>query len=157
MRHFSCYALLTISSSTLLKLRRYGFHARETHAAKINYIGKPISQYTLYSAMFCLLHSNIGKGYHEKHLCNPSSLYGKYGEYTREKRTQYLNTYSLYFLLWLDGLQRYFSCCSLLLLLCNSWNKAEYEANLPISVQIINSWGAFQLFFLAKPYTKLNN
>ena len=40
--------------------------------------------------------------------------------------------YSLYFLLWLDGLQRYFSC------LCNKCNKAEYEANWLISVPIIN-------------------
>ena len=28
-------------------------------------IGKPISQYTLYSAMFCPLHSNVGKEQHE--------------------------------------------------------------------------------------------
>jgi len=47
-------------------------------------IGKPISQYTLYSAMFCPLHSNIGKEQHEKYLCNPSSHYGKYKEYARE-------------------------------------------------------------------------
>jgi len=39
-------------------------------------IGKPISQYVSYSAMFCPLHSNIGKEQHEKHLCNPSSHYG---------------------------------------------------------------------------------
>jgi len=36
-------------------------------------IGTPISQYALYSAMFGLLHSNIRKEQHEKHLCNPSS------------------------------------------------------------------------------------
>jgi len=42
-------------------------------------IGTPISQYALYLAMFCLLHSNISKEQHEKHLCNPSSHYGKYG------------------------------------------------------------------------------
>ena len=46
-------------------------------------IGKPISQYASYSVMFCPLHSNIGKEQHEKHLCNPSSHYGKYGEYSR--------------------------------------------------------------------------
>ena len=39
-------------------------------------VGAPISQYASYSAMFCLLHSNIGKEQHEKHLCNPSSHYG---------------------------------------------------------------------------------
>ena len=49
-------------------------------------IGKPISQYALYSAMLCLLYSNISKEQHEKHLCNPSSHYGKYGEYIRETR-----------------------------------------------------------------------
>ena len=47
-------------------------------------IGKPISQYASYSAMFCPLHSNIGKEQHKKHLCNPSSHYGNYGEYTCE-------------------------------------------------------------------------
>jgi len=47
-------------------------------------IGKPISQYASYSAMFCPLYSNISKEQHEKHHCNPSSHYRKYGEYTRE-------------------------------------------------------------------------
>jgi len=55
-------------------------------------IGKPISQYASYLAMFCLLHSNIGKEQHEKHLCNLSSYYGKYREYTRETRAPYLDT-----------------------------------------------------------------
>jgi len=62
--------------------RKYGEYAHEMHAPKINYCidtGKPISQYTSYSAMFCPLHSNISKEQHEKHLCNPSSHYGKYG------------------------------------------------------------------------------
>jgi len=54
-------------------------------------IGNPISQYTSYSAMFCLLHSNIGKEQHEKHLCNPSSHYGKYREYTHEMCAPYLD------------------------------------------------------------------
>jgi len=36
--------------------------------------------------------------------------------------------YSLYFPKWLDGLQRYFLSCSLLILLCNGQNIAEYEA-----------------------------
>ena len=44
-------------------------------------IGKPISQYTSYSAIFCPLHSIIGKEQYEKHLCNPSSHHRKYGEY----------------------------------------------------------------------------
>jgi len=47
-------------------------------------ITTPISQYASYSAMFCLLHSNISKEQHDKHLCNPSSHYGKHGEYVRE-------------------------------------------------------------------------
>ena len=46
--------------------------------------------------MFCPLHSNIGKEQHEKHLCNPSSHYGKYGEYTRETHAPYLDTWKLY-------------------------------------------------------------
>ena len=33
----------------------------------------------------------------------------------------------LYFPHWLDGLQRLFSCCSLLILLCNGPHIAEYE------------------------------
>jgi len=41
----------------------------------------PISQYASYSTMLCLLHSNINKEQHEKHLCNPSSHYRKYGKY----------------------------------------------------------------------------
>jgi len=55
-------------------------------------IGKPISQYALYSAMFCPFYSNISKEQHVNHLCNPSSHYEKYGEYTRETRTPYLDT-----------------------------------------------------------------
>ena len=55
-------------------------------------IGKPISEYASYSAMFCLLHCNIGKEQHEKHLCNPSSHYRKYGEYTHEMHAPYLDT-----------------------------------------------------------------
>jgi len=47
-------------------------------------IGTPISKYASYSAMFCLLHSNISKEQHEKHLCDPSSHYAKYGEYACE-------------------------------------------------------------------------
>ena len=51
-------------------------------------IGKPISQYASYSARFCPLCSNISKEQHEKHRCNPSSHYGKYGEYSCETRTR---------------------------------------------------------------------
>jgi len=54
-------------------------------------IGAPISQYTSYSAMFCPLHSNISKEQHEKHLCNPSSHYGEYEEYTHETCASYLD------------------------------------------------------------------
>jgi len=53
--------------------------------------GTPISQYALYSVMFCSLHSNISKEQYEKHLCNPSSHYGKHGEYTCETRAPYLD------------------------------------------------------------------
>ena len=55
------------------------------------FIGAPTSQYTSYSAMFCLLHSNISKEQHEKNLCNPSSHYEKYGEYARETRAPCLD------------------------------------------------------------------
>ena len=52
------------------------------HAPQRLIIGKFISQYASYSTIFfCLLHSNIGKEQHEKHLCNPPSHYGKYGEH----------------------------------------------------------------------------
>jgi len=54
-------------------------------------IGKPISQYTSYSAIFCPLYSNISKEQHEKHLCNPSSHYGKYGEYILVKHMPHIS------------------------------------------------------------------
>jgi len=54
-------------------------------------IGKPRSQYASYSAMVCPLYNNMSKEQHEKHLCNPSSHYRKYGEYSRETRASYLN------------------------------------------------------------------
>ena len=51
---------------------------------------------------------------------------------------------------WLDGLQRYFSCCSLFILLCNGQNIAEYKVYWLISVPIINPWDMHQPLFLAK-------
>jgi len=39
------------------------------HASQRLIIGNPVSQYASYSAMFCPLHSNIGKEQHEKHVC----------------------------------------------------------------------------------------
>ena len=60
--------------------RKYGEYAREMRPKRL-IIGKPINQYASYSAMFCPLHCNIGKEQHEKYLYNPSSHYGKYGEY----------------------------------------------------------------------------
>jgi len=54
-------------------------------------IGTPISQYASYSVMFCPFHSNISKEQHEKYLCNPSSHYGKYGDYAREMCAPYLD------------------------------------------------------------------
>ena len=39
------------------------------HAPQWLIIGKPISQYASYKAMFCLLHSSIRIEQHEKHLC----------------------------------------------------------------------------------------
>ena len=41
--------------------------------------------YISYSAMYYLLHSNIGKEQHEKHPAD--------GEYTREMRAPYLDTW----------------------------------------------------------------
>ena len=43
-------------------------------ASMVNF-GKLISQYALYAAMFCPLHSSISIEQHKKHLCNPSSHY----------------------------------------------------------------------------------
>jgi len=45
---------------------------------------------------------------------------------------------SPYFPQWLDGLQRCFSCCSLLILLCNGQKIVEYEASWFMGVSIIN-------------------
>jgi len=45
-------------------------------------------------------------------------------------------SFHVFSVIWLDGLQGYFSCCSLLILLCNKHNKAEYEAHQLISVPI---------------------
>ena len=50
------------------------------HALQGLIIGIPKSQYASYSDMFCPLHSSISKEQHEKHLCNLSSHYGKYGD-----------------------------------------------------------------------------
>ena len=52
-------------------------------------IGNPISQYTLYAAIFCLLHSSISKEQHKKHLCYPSSHNRKYGRFTRKAHAPY--------------------------------------------------------------------
>jgi len=71
--------------------RKYGEYMPVKCTPQKIIIEKPISQYALYSAMFCPLHSNTGKEQHEKHLCNPSSHYGKYGEYTHETHALYLN------------------------------------------------------------------
>jgi len=38
-----------------------------------------------------------------------------------------LRVFSPYFMQWLDGLQRFFSCCSLPILLCNGQKIAEHE------------------------------
>jgi len=54
-------------------------------------IGTPTNQHVSYSAMFCPLYSNISKEQHEKHLCNPFSHYGKYGEYAHETHAPYLD------------------------------------------------------------------
>ena len=45
------------------------------------------------------------------------------------------------FSVWLDGLQRCFSCCSLLILLYNGQNIAEYKAYWLMGFPIINLWG----------------
>jgi len=66
--------------------RKYGWHAPQGLI-----IGAPTSQYASYSAMSCLLHNNKSKEQHEKHLCNPSSHYGKYGKYAREMCAPYLD------------------------------------------------------------------
>jgi len=83
---------LRVSRQSIQPLQKYGEYAHETRAPNI-YYWKPISQYALYSAMFYPLHSNIGKEQDEKHLCNPSNYYGKYGEYTHEMCAPYLDTW----------------------------------------------------------------
>jgi len=64
--------------------------------------------------------------------------------------------YSLYFLSWLDGLQRCFSWCSLFILLCSGQNITEYKASWLMGVSIINPWGMRQPFFLLKPYARID-
>ena len=54
-------------------------------------IGRPISQYASSAAIFCLLHSYISIEEHEKHLYNPSTCYAKYGRFTCEVHTPYLD------------------------------------------------------------------
>jgi len=71
--------------------RKYREYTCETHTPRL-IIGKPVSQYASYSAMFCPLHSNLDKEQHDKYLCNPTSHYSNYGEYTRETHAPYLNT-----------------------------------------------------------------
>jgi len=56
-------------------------------------IGNPISQYTLYAAMFCLLHCSVSIEQHKKHLCNPFSHYRKYGRFTCDVCAPYLNAW----------------------------------------------------------------
>jgi len=41
------------------------------------------------------------------------------------------------------GLQRYFSCCSLLILLCSGQNIAEYKAYRLMGIPIINASHSF--------------
>jgi len=41
---------------------------------------------------------------------------------------RFTSTFSVFSVIWLNGLQGYFSCCSLLILLCNEHKKAEYKA-----------------------------
>ena len=62
--------------------------------------------------------------------------------------------HSPYFPLCLDGLQRCFSCCSSLVLLCNGQNTAEYEVYWLIDAPIINVWGAPAI--LLKRYAQIN-
>jgi len=89
----SFVAFVTQAKNSMKYLCNSSSHNRNTENTLVKrvpqrlIIGKPISQYASYSAMFCLLHSNIGKEKHEKipHPCNPSSHYGKYEEYTRER------------------------------------------------------------------------
>jgi len=63
---------------------------------------------------------------------------------------------SPYFLKWLDGFQRCFSCCSLLTLLFNGQNIAKCEAYWLMGVPIINPWGTHQTFFLVQRYVQIN-
>jgi len=67
-------------------LRKIQRIARETCALRINYWSthKPVC-FVLSPVCYSF---NISKEQHKKYLCNPSSHYGKYGEYTRETRTR---------------------------------------------------------------------
>ena len=54
-------------------------------------IGKPISQYALYSAMFCPLHSTISIEHEKAPLQSTSSHYRTHGRFTREAHAPYLD------------------------------------------------------------------
>ena len=56
---------------------------------------------------------------------------------------------------WMDCRDAY-SCCSLLIFLCNGQNIAEYEAYWLIGVPIIDPRGARQPFFLLERYVQIN-
>ena len=71
----------------------------------------------------------------------------RYGFHVLRYGVRVSRVYSPYFPWWLDVLQRCFSCCSLLILLCIRQNIAEYEAYWLMGVPIIDPWGA-QPFFL---------
>ena len=54
-------------------------------------IGKPIRQYTSYSAIFCPLYSNISKEQHEKHLyTDERKEYGAEDRYSLEPQKAHL-------------------------------------------------------------------
>ena len=64
---------------------------KTVRTSRINY-WKAHEPVCSYSAMIFLLYSNEQ---HEKQLCNPSRHYGKYGKFTCEMSTPYLDTWKL--------------------------------------------------------------
>ena len=102
------------ASSPLQKLRRYGFYVSRYGACVI------------LRSILCNGWMDCRDAFHAA-LC-PILLCN--GQNIAEYEAYWLMGFPIFFLLWLDGLQKYFSC------LCNKRNKAEYEANWLISVPI---------------------
>jgi len=84
---------VSLFSSVLINRFHCSYRARKNGWCALQglIIGTLISQYALYSALLCSLHSSISKEQHEKYPCNPSSYNRKYGECACETHAPKIN------------------------------------------------------------------